>query len=266
MTTLNVEWVEIPAGPCIIGLSQEEKRQLLKQLEWQIGGVRQLFDDNRGRLQMAKAALLNAQEQQQINLPQFRISRYPITLEQYVAYQEQRGLPVMSNDTRALDSGWGRLPKVLGYDEAIGFCDDLGVRLPSSIEWEKSARGPKGLLYPWGDKWDPKRANVERSVARKLPANRKPSGTWAAEVDAFPTGQSPYGVWDLVGNVQEWTSSSRRFPDRHGNLVEAHVVRRWPIKLSDDLAWVYNLLAVEHPNSDGQVHPDWYIGFRVVRD
>jgi formylglycine-generating enzyme required for sulfatase activity len=262
MDAINIEWVEIPAGECIVGLSEEQKRRLLKRVKRQVGGLRKLFDGNRVRLRAAQSVLLHTREQRRIYLDRFYVSRYPITVEQYAAYQKQSGFLV--DDKRELESGWGRLPKEVGYDHAIAFCDYMGVRLPTSDEWEKAARGPEGWLYPWGNDWDPTHANVVKKIAKKLPKDRPEPGTWATEVDAFPAGQSAYGVWDLVGNVQEWTSSWREFPDWHGSPALVRVLRRWPIKFSDDLAWLYNLLAVEHPGWEKD--SGFYTGFRVVCD
>jgi formylglycine-generating enzyme required for sulfatase activity len=262
MDAINIDWVEIPAGECIVGLSDEQKRRILKRLKRQVGGFRKLFDGNRLRLRAAESVLLHTREQRRIYLDTFYVSRYPITIEQYAAYERQSGLFVSSE--WQLGRGWGRLPKMARCDDAVAFCEYLGVRLPTSDEWEKAARGPEGWLYPWGNKWDPTRANVVKKIAKKLPKDRPEPGTWATEVDAFPAGQSAYGVWDLVGNVKEWTSSWRDFPYRYSESAQARVLRRWPIKFSDDLAWLYNLLAVEHPGWEKDV--GFYIGFRVVCD
>ena len=65
----------------------------------------------------------------------------------------------------------------------------------SEAEWEKSARGPSGLEYPWGDKWDSNITNTGENADTE---------EGIAEVGSFPGNKSPYGVYDLSGNAWEW--------------------------------------------------------------
>jgi formylglycine-generating enzyme required for sulfatase activity len=86
--------------------------------------------------------------------------------------------------------------------EARAYCNwlaaqtGLAMRLPTEVEWEAAARGWEARLYPWGNELDPLKANTcETHVRATTP------------VGVFPDGDTPEGVADLGGNVNEWTSS-----------------------------------------------------------
>ncbi len=84
------------------------------------------------------------------------------------------------------------------WAEAAGYCAwrGQGGRLPSEDEWEAAARGPQGLQYPWGDRWERGRANAD-SVRDSF----TPAGTGSI-------GRSWIGAVDMIGNAWEWTGTA----------------------------------------------------------
>ncbi len=201
--------VLVPAGPFWMG-SHREERQVAYALSSQPVREARWFDAELPR--------------RRNTLPAICIDGFLVTQAEYAAFvaatghrtpgitkeqYERQGFLVHEYDREVTRYLWhkrrppeGRMdhPVVLvSAKDAEDYCRwrHAAFRLPSEAEWEKAARGDDGRTFPWGNEWDPERLNS---------ADRGPSGT--TPVSRYRTGVSPYGLFDAVGNVFQWTSST----------------------------------------------------------
>jgi len=140
--------------------------------------------------------------QHEVDLPAFEIDLFEVTNAQFAAFVEATGY--QTDAEKGGEAGWRGFyaegkdnhPVVkVSWNDAVAYCQWLGKRLPTEAEWEKAARGTDGRVYPWGNEWDASRLNSYQSGYR---------GT--TPVGSFAEGASPYGVFDMAGNVWEWTA------------------------------------------------------------
>ena len=140
------------------------------------------------------------------------IDKYPVTNEKYRAfivadgygnraYWSEDGWKWKTENNIAgpgywNDPTWNHAdhPVVgVSYYEAEAYAKWVGKRLPTEWEWEKAARGEDGREYPWGNGFDKGKCNSgETGVKHTTP------------VTQYPSGVSPYGCYDMAGNVWEW--------------------------------------------------------------
>ena len=184
--TFEPQVVHIPAGPFLMGSRDEQIEQAIKD-----GTV--------------KNWVIDEQPQHSVGLSEYAIGLYPITNREYQVFlRESEREPPEGWNGDQFPENKGNHPVVnVSFFDAWAYCQWLSrktgkhYRLPSEAEWEKAARGVNGRIYPWGDVFNPAKANTNETGI----GNTTPVGKFS------PQGDSPYGCVDMAGNVWEWTRS-----------------------------------------------------------
>lgn len=218
---------------------------------------------------------------QKVKLPAFYIDLYEVTEAEYYQFllaTGKRKYPGYWKEAGRADQypdGYERYPvSDVDWFDAVEYCRWAGKRLPTEAEWEKTARGTDGRLWPWGNMFEVGRANT-KETGGGLPAPRgQKSDGWKAPIGSHPGDVSPYGVYDMAGNVKEWTASPyRSYP---GNTIKPVVdADRFKIlrggsyltlaAFSRTAVRVAVLPTVGPRETDGW-HSDYTYGFRCAKD
>jgi len=183
------QMVRIPAGKFLMGSTPEQAKRVVKdgpeisKADW-------------------KKWVEWEQPQHIVELSEYSIGKYPLTNREYQAFvHEAKYKSPEGWDGDQYPPEKGDHPVVsVSWEDAASFCKWLSektgkaYRLPTEAEWEKAARGSDGLIYPWGDEFDPKKCNMDESGI----GDTSPVGQFS------PQGDSPYGCVDMAGDVWEW--------------------------------------------------------------
>ena len=144
-------------------------------------------------------ALEDERPKHQVWLPAFFMDLHEVTTGKYAAFlaATNRLAPWQWN---GVDLSRHRDRPVIGVDwsDAEAYCRWYGKRLPTEAEWEKSARGTDGRLYPWGNRV-PSKDLANFALGARFSYNQV-----LMTVQSYEQGKSPYGLYQMAGNVWEW--------------------------------------------------------------
>lgn len=207
----------------------------------------------------------------EVQVADFTISKTEVTNAQYLKFVQARGhlqpehwvngQPIQGTENKPV--AFVSLDDAIAYTRWLSQVNGGTYRLPTEQEWEYVARnGSRETLYPWGNDWVDGNAVIGRPDAE--PAN----------VGSKPQGANTWGVFDLIGNVYEWTSSEYyRYP---GSDARVSVDRKKEAELKGQIV-VRGGAADENPSENERRTSTWrafvkrdrknkVLGFRVVKE
>jgi sulfatase modifying factor 1 len=139
----------------------------------------------------------------QIYLKTFYIDKYEVKQGEYERFlkatkRPKPFVPVFDDDpSKIMQPEYGAIG--MSWSDAAAYCQWAGKRLPTEAEWEKAAKGEGTRKYPWGNTMAPRYANLEGD---------EDGYKYLAPPGKFESGRSPYGIYDMAGNVAEWVADT----------------------------------------------------------
>lgn len=238
----------------------------------------------------------------EVEVDGFFVDRYPVTNAEYdefagaiEAADHKYCHPAEADDkdhrrNTLHDDRHGSDHPVTGIDwyDAYAYANWAGKDLPIDEEWEIAARGPSGNVFPWGDEWDPERCNWAgsafdteidswsewRAVIATADRMAGVPETTTTPVDAHPTGESEFGVVDMVGNAWEYTKTNfhtrqeihpvfkHRRRKAHGHLIGG--TDAFPTTRGGAWSSIPEMTAAVYRSTDLMTDRHNEIGFRCV--
>ena len=245
------EMVEIPSGVALIGLDFKD--------------VDKVLDEFDGLGLQAKWIEKECPEHS-VQIRAFKMAKYLVTNSQYKAF-------LLDTQHPEIPSGWEfrRFPlersnhpvytvspeSADAYAQWIKSKTGIPYRLPTEAEWEWAAMGPKSFEFPWGNTFDANLANTaETGLLTSSP------------VGAFIGGESPFGLADMAGNVEEYVSNNYA-PYPNGKVVTDHLVELngdYRVARGGSFARFRDLARTKRRHGHNPKSATYAMGFRLACD
>ncbi len=199
-----------------------------------------------------------------VSVTRFAIGRYEVTFAEYDRFA------VATGQRKPSDNGWERANRPVinvSWKEASAYAEWLSeqtgqrYRLPTEAEWEYAARAGTITRYWWGNQIDSERANCRgcRSREEEYQKQTLPVGSFAP---------NPFGLYDMLGNVWEWTCSTSEYQELYTGK-EQHCVEDTNTSLLRVIrggAWNNKPRTIRAANRSGLLlsNVNIAVGFRLV--
>lgn len=224
-----------------------------------------------------RTAYLPETPQRRIYLDAFYIDKYEVSTVQFLKFTLATGRSPLLDwryDGGNFQETMASHPVMhVTWNDAEAYCQWAGKRLPTEAEWEKAARGEDGRIYPWGNQ----PAGLSRSNFGRTglsgPVRDRPERLMLyppiISVDKYENGVSPYGVYQMAGNVAEWVADwydkdyYKTAPDRNPKGPEKGTQRSFR-----GGGWIDSTPSVRAAQRNG-THPNTkmnWLGFRCARN
>ena len=229
---------------------------------------------------------LDEDPQHTVYLDAYQISKYEITNAQYKTFIDAGGYSTegywttdgwiwrtANSITMPLDwvdstnNSWPDFPNYpvngICWYEAYAFCKWAGGKLPTEAQWEKAARSVNATNYwPWGPVWDASKCNSTYNVSID-------TFTISSPVGYFGYGQSPYGVYDMAGNLWEmvgdWYQSDYYSTSPDSNPTGPVFALTNRVIRGGSHGSVYNSCRCAERNTYAPTSRGYSVGFRLVK-
>lgn len=153
-----------------------------------------------------------------VDLPAYKIDVYEVTNGEWLKFINESDYKPEGYWRKYYSIGLEDRPvTAVTWNDAKAYCEFYKSHLPTEQEWEKAARGPDNFRYPWGDKWQPAECNCDEAAEHNI-----------VDVGQYEGDKSAYGVYDMMGNAQEWTKDKLRpyphSPARHEKVFRSGLI------------------------------------------